>query len=116
MSCFRVDFKLFIVRKIEFLLIFIDLISLCNKYFKKCCFVLYFVFVLYMYENKDPLGTTNMLHTSSVQRRYGMSEKLFLYNIIKYTKATVVPTESDSDVICCLQFLNKKLTCTLHLS
>ena len=71
MSCFRVDFKLFIVRKREILLIFIDLISLCNKYFlKNAVFVLYFVFVLYMYENKDPLGTTNMLHTSSLQRRY----------------------------------------------
>ena len=30
--------------------------------------------------------------------------------------STVVPTKSDSNVILCLQLLNKILTCTLHLS
>ena len=29
---------------------------------------------------------------------------------------TVVPTESDSDVIFCLQLISKTLTCTLQLS
>ena len=30
--------------------------------------------------------------------------------------STVMPTKSDSDVIFCLQFLSKTLTCTLHLT
>ena len=30
--------------------------------------------------------------------------------------ATVLPAKSDSDLIFCLQLLDKKLTCTLHLS
>ena len=29
---------------------------------------------------------------------------------------TVMPTNSDSDIILCLQLLSKTLTCTLHLS
>ena len=37
---------------------------------KNAVFELYFVFVLYMYESKDPLDTMKMLHTSSLQRRY----------------------------------------------
>ena len=31
-------------------------------------------------------------------------------------KCTVMPTKSDSDIIFCLQFLSKTLTCTLRLS
>ena len=34
----------------------------------------------------------------------------------KYNPATVALTKSDSDVVFCLQFLSKTLTCTLHLS
>ena len=30
--------------------------------------------------------------------------------------STAMPTESDSDVMLCLQLLSKTLTCTLHLS
>ena len=32
-----------------------------------------------------------------------------------FNPTTVVPTESDSDVIFCLQLLSKMLTCTPHL-
>ena len=34
----------------------------------------------------------------------------------EYIRATVMPTESDSDVILCLQLLSKTQPCTLHLS
>ena len=36
--------------------------------------------------------------------------------MVKTSRLTVVPTKSDSDVIFCLQLLNKTLTCTFHLS
>ena len=32
------------------------------------------------------------------------------------SRATVMPTKSDSDVVLCLQLLSKKLNCTLYLS
>ena len=35
---------------------------------------------------------------------------------IQYTAVVLKVTESDNDVIFCLQLLSKSLTCTLHLS
>ena len=49
---------------------------------KNAVFVLYFVFVLYMYENKDLLDTlTCYIHLLC---RDSMSAKILLHKIIKY--------------------------------
>ena len=54
-------------------------------------------------------------------QRWNPSDKIFwiraLFNKkVQLNPITVVPTKRDSDLIFCLQLLNKTLTCTLHLS
>ena len=52
------------------------------------------------------------------------SEPLLLTNVISTVPKShvlthifnVLPAKSDSDIVFCLQLLNKTLTCTLHLS
>ena len=60
----------------------------------------------------------NCAHVSGV---YDFLEQKYYYSVLlpkegAYDTCTVVPTKSDSDVIFCLQFLSKTLTCTLHLT